>query len=161
MELNRLIRFQGVDETNFHSIFRRSLVIRITARFVEASALVNMPGHNSYGIFERQPDLKEFLQSGPAVLAGIRVQHAFEATHSRSDCEKLITSFSYGGVDNGDTEKYLRQACGLTVQRSIKSVDDGPPPARPLGVDLGISPPTPSGTVPAPDDTWDDLTTRG
>ena len=35
MELNKLIRFEGVSEGAFHSIFRRSLLIRIMARFID------------------------------------------------------------------------------------------------------------------------------
>lgn len=164
MELNRLIKFQGIDESNFHSIFRRCRLIRSKARFVEAAALKDIPDPANAGFFLRQPDLKEFLQSGPAVAAGLRIQHSFETAHSRNDCELLISSFIYGGGGNGDTEKYLREACGLPPlppkTKSTTTTGDAQP-VRPLGIDLGISPPVDAPMPVADDNDLDAAFLRG
>ncbi len=66
MELNRLIRFVGVREQEFNAIYRRSLLIKVHARFVDPDFLKReMPDAALYGVFPRQNDLKPFLRSGP------------------------------------------------------------------------------------------------
>lgn len=37
------------------------------------------------GVFAKDPDLKDFLISGPAVLAALQMQHAFEMKFSHKD----------------------------------------------------------------------------
>lgn len=37
MELNRMLTFTGVTDSNFHSTYRRALVIEIHARFADAA----------------------------------------------------------------------------------------------------------------------------
>ena len=95
------------------------------------------------GIFERDPDLQEFVISKPAQVgsnlnvvarvtmqrtsvsfsgyvrvapdevAGHQLQWAFERMHSESDCRTVITEYTRCGGDNGMTEKHLRKACRL------------------------------------------------
>jgi len=88
---HRIGRFAGVTETNFPSILRRSLIWKPRARFLDAAYLLDhCPNHEQDGIFAKNPKLREFLVSGPACAAGIRIQHGFECTHSREVCEALI-----------------------------------------------------------------------
>ena len=35
------------------------------------------------GVFVRDPDLADFIKSGPATAAGIQLQRAFEASNSK------------------------------------------------------------------------------
>jgi len=74
----------------------------------------------AHGMFERDPDLEDFLVSGPAAAAGLRIQHAYESTHSFEECRRYITWYARRGGDRGVGEEYIREACGL------------PPKARPI-----------------------------
>ena len=90
-DAHRIGRFAGVTESNFPSILRRSLIWKPRARFLDAAYLRDhYPNHEQDGVFAKNPKLREFLVSGPACAAGIRIQHGFECTHSREDCEALI-----------------------------------------------------------------------
>ena len=82
--LVRLVRFTGVSEKEFNSIFRRSLVIKFKARFVDPQWLrENLPNAEQYGVFPRREDLKELLTTSVGALCGLRIQHAFEARNTR------------------------------------------------------------------------------
>ncbi len=73
-----LSNFEGVSEQIFHSMFRRCLVIRMHVRFVEQSYIDDhLRDGAKFGIFQRRPDLKMFLRSGPAIAAGLPLQHSF------------------------------------------------------------------------------------
>ena len=59
MELNQMISFERVSDAQFHSIFRRSLVIRIHGRFVDEESWAKNEDAARYGIFKRgDQDLK-------------------------------------------------------------------------------------------------------
>jgi hypothetical protein len=100
MECNRLIRFRDVTSKTFDSIRRRCLVIRFRSRFVDPEAeILKHARAASAGVFPRQMDLKDFLKSGPGVLAGLRIQHGFEkapplheSLPNRSPCQSVLTS---------------------------------------------------------------------
>ena len=80
----RLLRFTGVSEREFNSIFRRSLLIKFKAQFVDKHWIdQNVQDAHLYGIFPRRDDLKEMLTSSVGALCGLRIQHAFEQQHSR------------------------------------------------------------------------------
>ena len=64
------------------------------------------------GVFPKDPDLKQFLLSGPAILAALQIQNAFERQNSKEDCEHLIEDYAYWGGDRGLTEQTMREACG-------------------------------------------------
>ena len=51
--------------------------------------------------------------SGPAIAAGLQMQHAFEATHGEQDCRDIIENYAHWGKDHGLTEDTMREACGL------------------------------------------------
>ena len=71
-----MLRFAGVTAANFPSILRRSLVWKARARFLPAAFLSeHYPDSAEDGIFGKNPELKRFVTTGPAVLAAIRIQH--------------------------------------------------------------------------------------
>ena len=91
LELNSLLRFTNVQERSFGSILRRSLVWQVFARFYDADYVrKHVPRGSEVGIFPRDPTLKEFLQSGPAIASMLRLQHDFERSHNREQCHALI-----------------------------------------------------------------------
>ncbi|CAK0891385.1 unnamed protein product [Prorocentrum cordatum] len=105
MELNKLITFDGVTEGAFHAIYRRSLLIKIYARFVDAECIRRaLPDAEKYGIFPRAPDLKPFMQSGPAIAAGLQRQLGFERKYGEAASRSLIDDYCLRGGDNGITE---------------------------------------------------------
>eukprot|EP00959_Pyramimonas_sp_CCMP1952_P142475 2982899-Pyramimonas_sp.AAC.1 len=111
MELNKLITFDGVAEGAFHAIYRRSLLIKIFARFVDAEYIRRaLPNAEKYGIFPRAPDLKPFMQSGPAIAAGLQRQLGFERKYGEAAARSVIDDYCLRGGDHGRTEKYMRQA---------------------------------------------------
>ena len=127
LEVNKLIRFVGVTEENFNSILRRALVWKPKARFYDAAYLQkHYPDHELDGIFCKDPALKKVLQSGPAVLAGLRIQHGFELKYSKERCREIIETYASLGGDCGLTEDKMRLACGLELrQRQDAQVSGG------------------------------------
>ena len=139
MELNKLITFEGVSEGAFHAIYRRSLLIKIFARFVDSEYIRNvLPDAEKYGIFPRAPDLKPFMQSGPAIAAGLQRQLAFERKHDEAASRSIIDDYCLRGGDHGITEKYMRQACLLPAPSKPKAAGEGRAAAPPPGVDFEI-----------------------
>ncbi len=68
----------------------------------------------------------------------MRLQHGFERMHNREACTTLLDDYVLRGRDQGITEKYLREACGLPPVKRGKT-DDGTaiPLALPKGITLG------------------------
>ena len=117
LEANRMLEFAGVTEHNFNSIYRRSLVWKPKARFLDGDYLAaNYPDHAKDGIFAKDPRLKNLLVSGPLVAAGLRDQHGFELRHARQECRDCIERYAALGGDSGLTEDLLRSASGLRVR---------------------------------------------
>lgn len=134
MGVNRLMQFKGVSEQNFASILRRSFIWRPHARFVSAQFLADHYQDSDLdGYFPKDPTLKEFLISGPAIASSIQLQHAFEKTHSRTECLEMIEAYCSLGGDSGLTEDKMRVACGLAPRR--RDADTAPG----LGVDECLS----------------------
>ncbi len=118
LELNTLVKFAGVTEANFNSIYRRGWVMQYKARFMDADYLNNsFPDHESVGVFRRDPTLKDFLKSGPAIAATLRKLWGFLMQHSYNDCVSTIESYVVRGGDGGLTKKSLRFCCGLAEQQ--------------------------------------------
>lgn len=61
----------------------------------------------------QDPTLRRFLVDGPAILAGLRIQHSFELQFTKEQCEAFIESYAALGGDSGMTEDAMRQACAL------------------------------------------------
>ncbi|CAK0822133.1 unnamed protein product, partial [Prorocentrum cordatum] len=139
MELNKLITFDGVTEGAFHAIYRRSLLIKIFARFVDAEYIRRvLPDAEKYGIFPRAPDLKPFMQSGPAIAAGLQRQLGFERKCGEAAARSVIDDYCLRGGDNGITEKYMRQACLLPEPSKPKPSGQSSAAAPPPGVDFEV-----------------------
>ena len=70
MEVNRLIEFSNVNEHNFPSVLRRTLVFRIESRFVEGNFLeTKLREGPKCGVFARDPSLRDFLVGGSVIAA--------------------------------------------------------------------------------------------
>ena len=118
-EMNKLMRFTGVSEDSFPSLMRRSLCIELKSVFKDPEIIMReYAGRDAaaLGVFPRDPTLKEFLKSGPAVAASLRLLHGFLGTNSEEDCRRIIESYVEHGVDRGLTRALLRKACGLSLE---------------------------------------------
>ncbi|CAE7506749.1 unnamed protein product [Symbiodinium sp. CCMP2592] len=109
-ETNKIMTFRNVMETNFNSIYRRCLVWKPQPIFVENTSFGDAyKDPDVDGIFEKDPTLRSFLESGPAIAAALQQQHGFESHYSRQDCFQLIEDYALSGL----TERKVREACGL------------------------------------------------
>ena len=126
LEVNRMMVFVGIDESNFNSVFRRALVWKPKARFHHETTIKNLrPDHHLDGHFKADPTLKNFLVSAPACAAGLRIQHTFEVKHNQEACLQLIDDHATGG-DDYLTEDKMRKSCGLKLRaRHVDTVDGG------------------------------------
>ena len=114
IELNRMMRFQGVTCANFMSILRRSFVWTPKARFLDEEYLTNHYQDAAQdGIFPKNAQLRSLLQSGAAACTFLSLQHGFEKKHSRAQCEAMIEEWVINGADDHLTERTMRMACGL------------------------------------------------
>ena len=114
LEANRMFKSAEVGARDFNSVMRRSLVWQGKARFEDAQALAGAYADiEKDGIFPKDPSLPAFVISGPAIAAGLQLQHAFETGHSKQDCLDMIENYAVWGGDNGLTETVMREACGL------------------------------------------------
>ena len=74
LEMSKVIKFEGITEQSFESIFRRGWVVVLVARFLSEQQYATVPGNpERFGIFKKQPDLKDFLRSGPSVCATLNI----------------------------------------------------------------------------------------
>ena len=122
VETNDLLEFKNVSEESFNSIFRRSLVWKAKALFLDADYIAqHYPDAALDGIFPKDPTLRAFLESGPAIAASLRNQLGFELGHSRDRRRSIIEEYASAGF----TEKKIRQACGLA---------DRPPTSKPAAL---------------------------
>ena len=131
------------------------------ATFVEKGLLkdLSQEDRDKAGVFERDPDMEEFFISGPAVVAGIKIQHAFECLYTRDKCREIIVWYTRQGGDLGVGQKYLRDACGLKpigAPQNAKA-DDAPEP--PKSVELGILPQASLGEGKDDDDKFAEVST--
>ena len=111
LEVNHMFNFQGVTSANFNSLLRRSFVWRPKARLID-SGTTNV--NEAVGLFAPDPSLRDFLVSGPAILAALVQQHAFEALYTREACRDLIEEYVRSG-DGGCTTSVMKEACGLSA----------------------------------------------
>ena len=137
-ETNRVIRFAGVTEDTFHSIFRRSLVIEYKARFYTEQHVLehhsSIAAAAALGVFPRDPTLKDFLKSGPCVVASLRLLLGWMAEKTEQQRRETIENYAVHGGDGGLTEATMRAACGLSLQdveTAHAAVTPGGMPAAP------------------------------
>ena len=95
--------------------------------FSESPSFLNIyPDANLDGYFRKDDGLKDFLRSGPYVLAASRLLHAFESSHSRDKCYEMIEDYAAEPF----TEDLMREACGLPARK--RSACQNPPLQIPL-----------------------------
>ena len=114
IETNHIMSFRNVMERNFNSIHRRCLVWMPKAVFVDQDCLSSYGDAALDGIFPKDPTLRNFLESGPAIAATLHLQHGFEMKHSRERCYKTIDECAA----QGPTENKMREACGLEPRQA-------------------------------------------
>ena len=109
-ETNKIMTFRNVMETNFNSIYRRCLVWKPQPIFVDSTSFGDAyKDPDADGIFQKDPTLRSFLESGPAIAAALIQQHGFESHYSRQECVQMIEDYALSGF----TERKVREACGL------------------------------------------------
>ncbi len=130
LELNKMLRFGSVTETNFNSILRRCFVWKPKARFWDRDYLKdNYPDSHLDGIFPKCAELRTFLVSPAAIAASLRIQYGFEQKHSKEGCRQMIENYVVLGGDEGMTEERMRFACGLKPRDKRQQTVSGPPDA--------------------------------
>ncbi|CAE8616915.1 unnamed protein product [Polarella glacialis] len=130
LELNKMLRFGSVTETNFNSILRRCFVWKPKARFWDRDYLKNnYPDSHLDGIFPKCAELRTFLVSPAAIAASLRIQYGFEQKHSKEVCRQMIENYVVLGGDEGMTEERMRFACGLKPRDKRQQTVSGPPDA--------------------------------
>ena len=84
------------------------------------------------GVFVRDPALKVFLKSGPAVAATLTLLRGFLYARSYHDCLDIMEAYVVRGGDGGITRKSLLQACGLT-EAEVPRLDSQQPLSKVTG----------------------------
>lgn len=111
---NRSFTLDDVDKSNFNAVLCRSLDWRVKARVEDPQVLESASADiEKDGVFLKDPDLQAFLTSGPAVAAGLQMQHLFEMQYNKEHCVDLIENYVSWGGDGCLTEDTVRSACRL------------------------------------------------
>ena len=119
-ELNNLMRFVGVDETSFVSIFRRSLVVEYKGRFTTAAKIERIGGAAKaakVGIFEMKNDLKDFLKGKCAAQLLFKLVHGAMMDTPKDAMHAFIEEY-VESLDEGLTRQKIREACGLRDKKA-------------------------------------------
>ena len=114
--MNKAPRFQGVTEETFNSLMRWGLVMELKGRFLPAHDIARLfpgGGNEACGVFQCDPQLKEFLKESVVAAAFLRRLEGFLKTHSEADCRMIIENYVTAGGDGGLTKEVLREAYGL------------------------------------------------
>ena len=127
-ELNRPLTFANIEEPNWDSIFRRSLVIEMKAMFFPAVEFGKIPveRREAAGNSLKGDTLKKFPESGPAALAFIRALYRYM---NDSTIEESMAKIDLYARSEGATWRVIRESFGLEV---LKHPVDLP---NPLAVD--------------------------
>ena len=118
------MKFTGVGNSTFNSMFRRALMWKAKPRFIHKKFLAAYEDHEFDAIFEADPSLNKFLTTSQASIAGLRLQWAFERDHNMAECYQLIEDYCNGG-DGYLTGDVMREACGLLVRQRQVHVEEG------------------------------------
>ncbi len=134
LELNKMLRFAGVTETNFNSILRRCFVWKPKARFWDAEYLKKYyPDSHLDGIFPKCAEIRIFLVIPGAITASLKIQYCFEHKHAKAECHKMIENYVDIGGDEGLTDERIRFACGLKPRNKRQQLVAGPADAFDTG----------------------------
>lgn len=89
-----MFTLDDVDKSSFNAVLRRSLDWRVKARVEDPQVLESASADiEKDGVFLKDPDLQAFLTSGPAVAAGLQMQHSFEMQYNKEQCVDLIENY--------------------------------------------------------------------
>lgn len=111
---------------SYSAISAPGWVMVYKARFIDPETHAKDPAsYERQGVFPRDPLLKSFLRSGPAVGATLHLLWGFLNNRSQDDCYNIIEDYTDRGGDNGLTWKRLRWACGLPTA-TTSTAADGP-----------------------------------
>ena len=80
-ELNKPLKFTGINESNWDSIYRRSLVVNLRGKFDPPSEIFGKPG-----VSPKDDTLKEFVESKPAAAVFLRLLVQHMNTHTMEEC---------------------------------------------------------------------------
>jgi hypothetical protein len=99
-ETNKPLHLEPLEHAAFEALLRRFVVIALKARFYDRLYLEkNLPNHEEFGIFARDPTLKDFLESSQGIAASTSVQNQFEVSHGRTACTDIINIYARNGGD--------------------------------------------------------------
>ena len=115
-ELNRVLRFVNISEQTFDSIYRRSLVINLQAKFTPEAEYRSLPESDAAasGVFAKAGSLKSFLSSPPAGAAFLQILFSFMSRNSASQCAERIDTYAR---TEGTTWQVMRFARNLPTSR--------------------------------------------
>ena len=124
IETKDLMSFKNIPEANLNSIFRSRLVRIPQAVFVSGEYLEKEYSDVSKdGIFPKDPTLRAFLESGPAIAASLHHQLEFELTQSREDCRRLIETYAQAAPPQYTyttaAAAHTRQRAGLKLKQGL------------------------------------------
>ena len=88
-EMNDTPKFRGTTEVTLDSIYKRSLVTELKAKFLCRQELLRrFPGGDNEvsGVFEADPSFKDFLNGPDAAAAFLRKLENFMTLYSEADC---------------------------------------------------------------------------
>ena len=105
-ELSRPLRFSGINESTWDSIYRRSPAITLRAKFAPESELCGKPG-----VFPKDDTLKEFLDSRPAAAVFLHLLIEHMNMYTVAESTEMIDSCAR--IPDGPTWKTMREARNL------------------------------------------------
>ena len=105
-ELNRPMRFANITESNWDSIYRRSLVVRLRGEFVPRAEL-----RGDTGVFAKDDALKDFLDSKSAASVFLRILLNHMDKYTVEESSSMIDE--YARTPCGATWRTMRFACRL------------------------------------------------
>ncbi len=115
-ETNKPLHLEPLEHAAFEALLRRFLVIALKARFYDRIYLQkNLPQHEQFGVFARDPTLKDFLESPQGIAASTSVQNQFEVSHGQAACVDIVNLYARNGGDKGATVKLLKISCNIPL----------------------------------------------
>ena len=120
-ELNRPLNFANIEESNWDSISRRSLVIEMKAKFPPAVEFENSPvdRRDAAGNSRKGDTLEKFLESGPAAMAFIRALYKYMNDNATEESRGEIDL--YAMIDGGDVDGHSGIARPRDTETSCQS----------------------------------------
>ena len=104
---------RNAHEEHWASIYRRSLVVKMKAKFipVEEYDAISAEMKRGTGVFPKGDGLEKFLESRPAAGAFVRVIYTFMNMYTIDGCWQMIDDYAR---NEGTTWAVMREACGVS-----------------------------------------------